>query len=62
MEKMGDSNYETWKIHMKSVLILSVLWSYTNGSKPKPTTDEEKWKIKDNKALELIFFISRKLS
>lgn len=49
-----DSNYESWKIQMRSVLICNELRSYAKGDTPKPEGDAADWTRKDEKALALI--------
>lgn len=36
IEMLGKENYETWKIHMESVLVVHDGWDYVTGRKPKP--------------------------
>jgi len=31
IEKLNEKNYETWKIQMRSALILNDLWQYVDG-------------------------------
>ena len=47
IEKLGDDNYETWSILMRSLLINNQLWSVIC----EPTKDlPDDWKSKDEKA------------
>jgi len=59
MEMLGKENYETWKIHMESVLVVHDGWDYVSGLKPKPSEDARdettleairSWKREDQKA------------
>jgi len=43
IERSNEENYETWKIHMRSALILNDFWQYVNGTAVKPTTNAEEW-------------------
>lgn len=59
IDKLDDSNYEGWRIQMKSVLIHSELWSYVSGAKPRPDDGAaadvlDAWIVKDEKALATI--------
>lgn len=54
IQKLGEKNYESWKIQIKSLLIYNELWSYTNGSKIKTEANAIEWTGKDEKALVLI--------
>jgi len=36
MEPLNRENYETWRIHMESVLVMHDLWEYVSGEKVKP--------------------------
>jgi len=54
IEKLSDSNYESWKIQMRSVLIVNDLWSYANGDVVPMSETEAEWKVRDGKALALI--------
>ncbi|KZC14392.1 hypothetical protein WN55_06998 [Dufourea novaeangliae] len=51
IEKLHETNYESWKLQMKSVLICNELWAYVNG-KITPTPENlDVWNNKDEKAL-----------
>ncbi|XP_076285567.1 uncharacterized protein LOC143211620 [Lasioglossum baleicum] len=52
--KLGEKNYETWKIQVKSLLVYNELWTYTNGTEPKTAENQREWDKKDDKALALI--------
>lgn len=58
IEKLDEGNYDSWHVHMKSVLVHNELWKYANGSlKCDPTwTREQKaeWENRDEKALAII--------
>mgnify|MGYP004603298303 CR=1 FL=1 len=57
IEKLGDANYETWSIHMRSLLITNGYWKHVNG---KTVVDglegeaKDKWEQIDQKALSYI--------
>ena len=36
VEKLGDTNYATWSIQMKSVLIARQLWAAIRDDPPQP--------------------------
>jgi len=50
IERPNEENYETWKIHMRSALILNNFWQYVNGTAVNPTTNAEEWMKSDSKA------------
>jgi len=50
IERLNEGNYETWRIHMRSALILNDLWQYVDGTVVKPTTNAEEWIKNDSKA------------
>lgn len=57
IELLGKENYETWKIHMESILVVNDAWEYVSGEKKRPeerdaTTTEaaRKWDTEDKKA------------
>lgn len=56
IEKLDDDNYDGWKVHMKSVLIHSELWTYVSGTTamPEAVANQAPWKAKDEKALATI--------
>lgn len=54
VEKLNESNYELWKIQMKSVLVYNDLWQYVDGTEIKPLENAQDWVRKDSKALALI--------
>jgi len=53
IEKLTDTNYESWKIQMRSVLVVN-LWGYVNGEIVPIEASQAEWKQKDRKALALI--------
>ncbi|XP_073821289.1 uncharacterized protein [Musca autumnalis] len=57
IEKLEESNYGGWWIHMKSLLIHSDLWGYVCGEivKPEDGVGQIEWNRKDQKALSSIF-------
>lgn len=54
IEKLTESNYELWKVQMKSVLVYNDLWQYVDGTEVKPPENATEWIRKDSKALALI--------
>ena len=54
IEKLSESNYELWKVQMKSVLVYNDLWQYVDGTEVKPQENAHDWIRKDSKALALI--------
>lgn len=56
IEKLSDTNYEAWKMQMRSVLVYNDLWGYTSGQTVKPEAEAaaSNWTTKDEKALALI--------
>lgn len=54
IEKLTESNYELWKIQMKSVLVFNEMWQYVDGTEMKPLANAQEWIKKDSKALALI--------
>lgn len=54
IEKLTESNYELWKIQIKSVLVFNELWQYVDGTEVKPLVNAQEWIKKDSKALALI--------
>jgi len=41
-EVLNEENYETWKIYMRSALILNDLWQYVEGTAVKCRSVDEK--------------------
>lgn len=54
IEKLTESNYELWKVQMKSVLVYNDLWQYVDGTEVKPLENAHDWIRKGSKALALI--------
>ncbi|XP_070158031.1 uncharacterized protein [Polyergus mexicanus] len=54
IEKLNDTNYESWKIQIKSVLVCNELWKYTSGTEIRTTENSDMWTSKDEKALALV--------
>lgn len=54
IEKLNDTNYESWKIQIKSILVCNELWKYTNGTEVLTDENSNVWISKDEKALALI--------
>lgn len=54
IEKLNDTNYESWKIQIKSVLVCNELWRYTSGIETRTGENNDVWLLKDEKALALI--------
>ncbi|XP_067215707.1 uncharacterized protein [Linepithema humile] len=54
IEKLNDTNYESWKIQIKSVLVCNELWKYTSGTEIRTPENSDVWTSKDEKALALI--------
>jgi len=56
MEPLNRENYETWRVHMESVLVMHDLWEYVSGKKMKPEEDAGTretialWEREDRKA------------
>lgn len=42
IEKLDESNYETWKIQMRSVLVHQSLWDYVSGTATEPDKSKDK--------------------
>jgi len=51
MELLGKENYETWKIHMESILVMNDAWEYVSGEKAKP--EEVRGNIEATEAVRL---------
>ncbi|XP_049318346.1 uncharacterized protein LOC105224069 isoform X1 [Bactrocera dorsalis] len=59
IEKLDESNYDSWSIQLKSVLVHQELWSVASGETPCPEADADgknvlMWKAKDEKATATI--------
>ncbi|KAI8124587.1 Retrovirus-related Pol polyprotein from transposon TNT 1-94 [Lucilia cuprina] len=56
IDKLDNSNYDTWCVQMKCILVQSDLWSIANGTvvKPADKVQSELWQQKNEKALATI--------
>lgn len=54
VEKLNNSNYETWKFQMKMTLIHDELWTVIDGAVPAEKDQVESWTNKNLKALSTI--------
>lgn len=54
IEKLTETNYELWKVQMKSILVFNDLWQYVDGTEIKPPGSAQEWIKRDAKALALI--------
>ncbi len=63
IEKLDDTNYDTWCIHMQCVLVHADIWAVVSGdlAKPEDALLLAKWKVENEKALATIM-LSVKLS
>ncbi|XP_073814364.1 uncharacterized protein [Musca autumnalis] len=58
--KLDDTNYDSWSLQVRSVLVHQDLWSVVNGEMEKPVPNEKNanevaaWKTKDEKATATI--------
>lgn len=53
IDRLTGDNYDTWKIHMRAILIKNDVWEYVSGSSPKPQLSDSKyadWLKMDRKA------------
>lgn len=57
IEKLNATNYASWKIQMRSILIFQEIWPFVSGQNLKPVDEGEaaKWMSQDEKTLSLIF-------
>lgn len=57
IELLNKSNYDTWELQMKAILVKNDLWEYTNGTIAKPESTGTNaaaisdWTKNDNKAM-----------
>jgi len=60
IEKLDGTNFHTWKLKIKMILIREDVWDVVNGETPAPASSSEKegsttalktWKKTDQKAL-----------
>lgn len=54
IEKLTETNYESCKVQMRSVLICNDLWDYTCEKIEKTADNQATWETKDGKALAMI--------
>lgn len=54
VEKLNETNFESWKFMTKSLLIFNSLWTYVNGTDVKTEENQNEWMLKNEKALALI--------
>lgn len=54
IEKLNSTNYDCWKILIKSILVQNDLWGVVSGSVVRIDTNKEKYDILDQKALAVI--------
>lgn len=54
IDKLDSSNFESWKTHMKSVLVQSDHWKIVNGTTTKTAANEANFADLDQKALASI--------
>lgn len=52
IEPLNADNYDTWKLHMRAVLIKNDLWAYVNGNNecPADRAAAALWKTHNEKA------------
>lgn len=52
-DKLNRSNYDTWRLQMKAMLVKDGLWQYVSGDLPRPTAAAgvPEWDREDQKAL-----------
>lgn len=53
IDKLDESNYDTWAVQMKNVLIFQDMWDVVTREK-NSTDDDSNWKVKDDKALAIM--------
>ena len=54
VEKLNNSNYESWRFEMRSILRVNKLWGYVNGTIVKTAENEAEWLESDESALDYI--------
>lgn len=54
IEKLNENNYNTWKLQIKSLLIINDLWSVSLADPPEDPDENIVWKNKDDKCLAFI--------
>lgn len=62
IDRLTGDNYDTWKIHMRAILIKNDLWEFVSGLFPKPQLSDPKyaeWLKMDRKAeAEILLAVS----
>ena len=58
--KLDNTNYESWKTEMRSLLRINDLWDYVNGRVIRNEENHVTWREKDEKALDLIILNIKK--
>ncbi|KOX72925.1 hypothetical protein WN51_01943 [Melipona quadrifasciata] len=58
--KLDNTNYESWKTEMRSLLRINDLWDYVNGTEIRNEENHVTWREKDEKALDLIILNIKK--
>ena len=58
--KLDNTNYESWKTEMRSLLRINDLWDYVNGLVTRTVENHMSWREKDEKALDLIILNIKK--
>lgn len=56
IDPLGKDNFETWKMHMEAILIMSDGWDYVTGAKQRPRADADgkAWDTEDKKVKSTI--------
>lgn len=54
IEKLDGTNYDCWKVLMKSILVQNDQWKVVSGITPKTTANEANYKEVDQNALATI--------
>lgn len=54
IEKLDDTNYDSWSFTMKAVLVHQECWNIVSGATPKPELNTHAWESKDEKAMATI--------
>ncbi len=49
IEKLNSTNYDCWKILIKSILIQNDMWGVVSGSSVRTDTNKEKYDILDRR-------------
>ncbi|CAK9832682.1 Retrovirus-related Pol polyprotein from transposon TNT 1-94 [Anthophora retusa] len=53
-KKLDNTKYESWKIQIKSILRYNELWGYVEGTIKETEQNQNTWKLRDEKALDII--------